>query len=528
METFSHPSPGLKQILLSQGLITPDQLQVAEDEQKRYPRFLGEILVDLNFLDSIQLQQALSQSTGLPYIDLSQTSVNPQALSLLPLETLQHYQAVPFAYDNNSQTLSVAMADPEHILWVDKLREGLHQHFKGCPTFRLYHADPQQIQVVIHHAYPTQVLSAQDDTVTRVETILTQAVKAGASDIHFQPEEQFIRLRYRIDGLLQTEQTFHKQDWSGVAVRLKIMAGLDIAESRRPQSGRFDLRLAGHQVDFRLSIHPTLFGENIVVRLLDKDKSLLRLSELGFSQPHIDYLKKVSRLPQGMIIVSGPTGSGKTTSLYALFAEMDSHNRNIMTLEEPIEYHLPGIRQTEIKTGGILSFADGVRSILRQDPDVIFIGEIRDEATAKMALRSAMTGHLVIATVHSYDCYGVPARLVDLGLQPSLLAGHILCAVSQRLVRKICQRCQTKTCEDCHQTGYKGRSAVVEILPFDEDIDQIIANGANRSLIKHHCLKKNQLTLWQDGQTKLRAGITTADELKRVLGDVDAYSSPFA
>ena len=370
-----------------------------------------------------------------------------------------------------------------------------------------------------------------------METILTQAVKAGASDIHFQPEDQFIRLRYRIDGLLQTEQTFHKQDWSGIAVRLKIMAGLDIAESRRPQSGRFDLRLAGHQVDFRLSTHPTLFGENIVVRLLDKDKSLLRLSELGFSQTHIDYLKKVSSLPQGMIIVSGPTGSGKTTSLYALFAEMDSRNRNIMTLEEPVEYHLPGIRQTEIKEGGIISFADGVRSILRQDPDVIFIGEIRDEATAKMALRSAMTGHLVIATVHSYDCYGVPARLVDLGLQPSLLAGHILCAVSQRLVRKICPACQASPipnefrnmdskirterpectqeylrtqesaifekqiskgagygCEDCHQTGYKGRSAVVEILPFDDEIDQITANGANRSLIKQHCHKKiNQL-----------------------------------
>ncbi|RZI46578.1 GspE/PulE family protein [Candidatus Finniella inopinata] len=512
---YTHSPPTLKQILLTQGLITHDQLSVAEDEKKRSPRFLGEILVDLKFIESIQLQQALSQKTGLPYIDLTQITPDPDALSLLPLDTLQQHQAVPFAYDKTTKILSLAMADPEHILWVDKLREALPYP----SNLHLHHADPQQILALLHRAHPTQALSSHDDSITRVETILTQAVKAGASDIHFQPEEQFIRLRYRIDGLLQTEQTFHKQDWSGVSVRLKIMAGLDIAESRRPQTGRFDLRLAGHQVDFRLSTHPTIFGENIVVRLLDKDKTLLRLSELGFSQPHIDYLKKASSLPQGMIIVSGPTGSGKTTSLYALFAEMDSRNRNIMTLEEPVEYHLPGIRQTDIKEGGIISFADGVRSILRQDPDVIFIGEIRDEATAKMALRSAMTGHLVIATVHSYDCYGVPARLVDLGLQPSLLAGHILCAVSQRLVRKICQNCQTHKCDDCHQTGYKGRSALVEILQFDDEIDQMIANGANRSLIKQHCLQKNHSTLWHDGQAKLAAGIITTDELKRVLGD---------
>ena len=524
METATHSPPTLKQILLTQGLITPDQLRVAQDEKKRRPRFLGEILVDLNFLESLQLQQALSQSTGLPYIDLTQTPIDRDALSLLPSETLQQYQAVPFSYDSKNQNLSIAMADPEHIVWVDKLRESFHRLLGFYPTLQLYHADPQQIQATIHQANPAQALSPHDDTVTKVETILTQAVKAGASDIHFQPEDQFIRLLYRIDGLLQTEQTFHKQDWSGVSVRLKIMAGLDIAESRRPQSGRFDRRLAGHQVDFRLSTHPTLFGENIVVRLLDKDKSLLSLSELGFSQPHVDYLKKVSILPQGMIIVSGPTGSGTTTSLYALFSEMDSRNRNIMTLEEPVEYHLPGIRQTEIREGGILSFADGVRSILRQDPDVIFIGEIRDEATAKMALRSAMTGHLVIATVHSYDCYGVPARLVDLGLQPSLLAGHVLCAVSQRLVRKICAGCQTQGCNDCHQTGYKGRSALVEILPFDDEIDQIIANGANRSLIKKYCHTKKQPTLWHDGQTKLSMGITTEDELKRVLGDAPSFA----
>jgi type II secretory ATPase GspE/PulE/Tfp pilus assembly ATPase PilB-like protein len=521
-------SSSFKQILLEQNLITVDQLRAAKDEKKRHPRLLGEILVDLNFLDSLQLQQVLSQVTGLPYIDLNEITVDSQAFNLLSLEILQKYQALPFAYDLAKQQVSIAMADPEHVLWIDKLRKQLQHALNFYPTLKLYHADPQQIQAALHQASPPSSVTSDQDSVEKVESILTQAVQLGASDVHFQPEEQVVCIRYRIDGLLKTVQTFHKQNWSGVAVRLKIMAGLDIAESRRPQSGRFDKRLAGHQVDFRLSTHPTVFGENIVVRLLDKDKSLLRLSDIGFKQSHIDYLKTVSELPQGMIIISGPTGSGKTTTLYALFSEMDTQNRNIMTLEEPVEYQLPGIRQTEIKAGGVISFADGVRSILRQDPDVIFIGEIRDEATAKMALRSAMTGHLVIATVHSYDCFGVPARLIDLGLQPSLLAGHMVCAVSQRLIRKICLFCEHQGCDDCYQTGYKGRCAVVEILPFNDQLDELIAQGGNRSHIKQYCQNKYQASLWQDGQEKLAAGITTENELKRVLGDDLHYSLSFS
>ena len=513
----------LKQLLLHQGLITPDQLRVAQEEQRRHPRLLGQILVELKFLNSQDLQRALSQTTGLPFVDLTEIHFKASLNSILPLDVCKQYQAVVLDYEPSTHHLSLAMADPENVVEVDVLKKHLFKQL-GCDlTLQVFHADPQQIQAVLHHRYPLYYNPSHNDSVTRVEAILNQAVQGGASDVHFQPEEQSVQIRFRMDGLLKTMQTFHKQDWSGVAVRLKVMAGLDIAESRRPQTGRFDRNIAGHQVDFRLSTHPTIFGENIVVRLHDKNKNLLRLAELGFSASHLHYLKAVSERPQGLILISGPTGSGKTTTLYALFAEMDTHSRNIMTLEEPVEYQLPGIRQTEVREGGVISFSEGVRSILRQDPDVILIGEIRDEATAKMALRSAMTGHLVIATIHSYDCYGVAARLVDLGLQPSLLAGHIVCAVSQRLVRKVCIHCHHQGCAMCHQTGYKGRCALVEILPFDDHLDHLIATGANRSFIKQYCQENQHPDLRQDGQAKLNAGITTLSELKRVLGENEFY-----
>lgn len=521
MQKFPFSRTSFESILLEQGLITADQLYVAKEEKKKQAGLLGEILVDLNFLEPQQLQKALSQATGLPCINLNEILIESHTVALFPLEDLKKYQALPFAYDKVNQILHLAMADPEHIVYRDKLKKIFQESLKLCPKIQFYHADPQQIQAILHQTSPAHVLLTHDDNVARVDMILTQAIKRGVSDIHFQPEDQSVTVRYRIDGMLKTVQTFHKKNWSGVSVRLKIMSSLDIAEVRRPQSGRFDCFIAGHQVDFRLSTHPTLFGENIVIRLLDKNKSLLRLTDLGFSEDHINYLKKISSLSQGLILVSGPTGSGKTTTLYGLFAEMDTNNRNIMTLEEPVEYQLSGVRQTEIKEGGVINFSEGVRSILRQDPDVIFIGEIRDEATAKMALRSAMTGHLVIATIHSYDCFGVPARLIDLGLQPSLVAGHIICAISQKLIRKVCSLCQQKGCEDCDQTGYKGRCAIVEILPFDDTINHIIAQGGSRTLIKNHCEKNLQKSLWQDGQDKVTAGITTVSELERVLGSAE-------
>ncbi len=514
------PHKSLKDILIQQELLTVDQLNVALEEQRRHPKILAEILLDLKLISPSLLQNALSLVTGLPVVDLKSITLDQKALSLLSLEIWMDLGAVAFGWRGNA--LCVAMADPENILLVDRLKQNLFETH-DIPQVQFYHADSQAIESYINQSkefslihFPTE--KVDDSVIELVDSILAHAVKAGASDIHFQPEKQVVRIRYRLDGILKTLQTLHKTMWPTLSVRLKVMSGMDISESRRPQNGRFTRQIAGHEVDFRMSSHPTVYGENIVTRLLDKDKSLLSLNDLGFVPEQIEYLKKVSELPQGMIIVSGPTGSGKTTTLYALFSQMNSETRNIMTLEEPVEYQLPGIRQTEIKEGGVVSFSDGVRSILRQDPDVIFIGEIRDEATAKMALRSAMTGHLVIATLHTSDSFGVPSRLIDLGIHPNLLSGHVICSVSQRLVRKICSECQGDGCVKCDQLGLKGRIVLSEILSFNEDIDKIVARGGNRTELKQYALEHNYKIMKDDAAFKLTTGLISQAEIKRVLG----------
>ena len=518
LPSSSHLS--LKDVLIQQELLTSDQLNVALEEQRRHPKMLEEVLLDLKFISPSALQNALSLVTGLPVVDLKNIILDSKIFNLLSLDVWRECQAVAFGWREN--VLCIAMVDPENILLIDRLRQHLYETHK-ITQIQLYHADSQAIESYINQGdefCPSyfSIEKADDSIVKLVDSILTHAVNIGASDIHFQPEEQVVRIRYRLDGILRTLQTLHKTMWPTLSVRLKVMGGMDISEARRPQNGRFTRQIAGHEVDFRISSHPTIHGENIVTRLLDKDKSLLSLEDLGFVSDQIEYLKKVSEFPQDMIIVSGPTGSGKTTTLYALFSQMNSEIRNIMTLEEPVEYQLQGIRQTEIKEGGVVSFSDGVRSILRQDPDVIFIGEIRDEATAKMALRSAMTGHLVIATLHTSDSFGVPSRLIDLGLHPNLLAGHIICSVSQRLIRKICFECQGSGCLKCDQSGLKGRIVLSEILSFNEDIDEIVAKGGNRTELKQYARQHGYKTINDDAELKLLSGVISQAEIKRVLG----------
>ncbi len=512
----------LKDILIQQGLITFDQLRAAEEEKRRNPRLLGEVLVDLKLINPQLLQETLSLVTGLPAVNLKTLSVDKELSGLLTVEIWRSYKAVPFSQEDIQ--ISIAMADPENILLVDGLRSHFFDALGYMPSIQLYHADPAQIEGLIHTLYHINhpLEEFQEAAIEMVESVLIHAVRKGASDLHFQPENQTVTIRYRLDGILKVLQVLHKSYWSQLCVRLKIMANLDIAESRRPQSGRFNRHMAGYDIDFRLSTHPTIFGENIVVRVLNKDKAILSLDDLGFDKSQIDYLKVASMSPQGLMILSGPTGSGKTTTLYALFSQMDFETRNIMTLEEPVEYQLPGIRQTEIRDGGI-NFADGVRSILRQDPDVIFIGEIRDEETAKMALRSAMTGHLVIATLHANDSFGVTERLRDLGIEPSLLSGNIICAVAQRLIRKCCLECDLTGCENCDGSGYKGRTLIAEILSFDEDFDTLISMNASRCDFLKAARTKNYQSLKDSASRKVEGGITTETEVKRVLGAL--YSS---
>ena len=510
----------LKNVLIEQGLITFDQLHAAEEEKRRRPKLLGEILVDLKLISPQALQETLSLVTGFPAANLKAISIDKESAFLLTAEIWRHHQAIAFSKEGSQ--LLIAMADPENIVLIDSLKSHLFEALGCIPNIELYHGDPAQIENAIDGLYqgPHSLTGTQDAGIEMVESILVHAIRKGASDLHFQPENQTVTIRYRLDGILKVLQVLHKSYWPQLCVRLKVMANLDIAESRRPQSGRFQRSITGQEVDFRLSTHPTIFGENIVIRLLNKDKTILTLGELGFTKAHIDYLKLASTSPQGLIILSGPTGSGKTTTLYALFSQMDFESRNIMTLEEPVEYQLPGIRQTEIREGCMIDFADGVRSILRQDPDVIFIGEIRDEETAKMALRSAMTGHLVIATLHANDSFGVTTRLMDLGLQPSLLAGNIICAVAQRLLRKCCTDCKSKGCEGCDGSGYKGRTLIAEILPFDDDLDVLVSQNASRLDLLKTAHAKNYQSLKDSALKKIEDGITTESEVKRILGSL--------
>jgi type II secretory ATPase GspE/PulE/Tfp pilus assembly ATPase PilB-like protein len=375
-----------------------------------------------------------------------------------------------------------------------------------------------------------------------VDALLVDAIKQGASDVHLEPEGNFVRLRYRIDGKLVQVRSFHKDYWPAIVVRIKIMSGMNIAETRNPQDGRTSYFVLGRDIDFRVATHPTIFGENIVMRILDKHKALMPLEYLGFSRQNDQLLRKLLKRPEGIIIVTGPTGSGKTTTLYSVLSFINSVDVNIMTLENPVEYQLPMLRQSDIKDEKGMDFVTGIKSLMRQDPDIIFVGEVRDEATANMAMRAAMTGHRVFTTLHTNDAIGAIPRLIDIGIPPHLLSGSLICIVAQRLMRKLCSKCKegapitpeearvlgldpnkpvtiyhAKGCETCLGTGYKGRIAAQEIFPVDKGLDELIATGATRKTMTAYALEKGFVPMIQDGIGKVLAGITDLDELIRTV-----------
>jgi general secretion pathway protein E/type IV pilus assembly protein PilB len=375
-----------------------------------------------------------------------------------------------------------------------------------------------------------------------VNALVFDAVKAGVSDLHFEPEENFVRLRCRKDGVMSTTQILHKKHWNGISQRLKIMASLNIADKLAPQDGRIQMNIKGHEVDFRVSSLPTVHGENIVMRVLDKQSSIMPLSKLGFSEVNKERIKQAQSRPEGIIIVTGPTGSGKTTSLYSMLNEINTVDVNIQTLEDPVEYSLPMIRQTPVREG-VLDFADGIRALLRQDPDIIFIGEIRDQTTAEMALQAAMTGHQVYTTLHTNDSFGAIPRLFDLGMVPGMIAGNIVSVFAQRLARTLCDNCKESYvptdeemalldvsggtpeifgarqggCQACAGQGYKGRVAVAEILLFDEEMDQILANGGNKAELKRVAVSKGFKSMKDDAMLKILEGRTTFEAVSKVV-----------
>ena len=547
--------------LVAQGIITQDQLKVALTEKKITGKMLGQVLVDLGFIDEIMLSKFLAESSGFEVFDPKNTIFDGEALSLIKKEDAVKMGVLPISV--TEREILVALVDPYDVVAMDSLRRILP---KGM-TIKSLVTTPTVLSEAIDAAYgysssindilqelekegSEDVSKLKEDyayqhpIVRLVNALVFDAVKLGVSDLHFEPEENFVRLRYRLDGVLYTAQILHKRLWNGISQRIKIISSLNIADKMSAQDGRFNLNVGGREADFRVSTLPTVWGENIVMRVLDKSSSIMPLEKLGFSPVNLERIKTAQAKPEGIIIVTGPTGSGKSTSLYSMINAINNVEVNIQTLEDPVEYSLPMIRQTHVKEG-ILDFADGIKALLRQDPDIIFIGEIRDGITGEMALKAAMTGHQVYTTLHTNDSFGAIPRLVDLGLKPGMISGAIIAIFAQRLVRRLCATCKEPHiaspeeckilgisaedppqiydakpggCPTCKGQGYKGRVAVAEILLTDDDLDDLIAKGATKAEMRRLAKQKGFKSMKDDGMLKVLDGLTSIAE---VAGSID-------
>lgn len=540
--------------LIHLGLISKDQLEIALREQAKTKQLLGNILVTMNFITESALGEVLAESSGAEKFDARSTMLDPTLLAQVPREVCVRHKVIPIAQENGA--VKLAMVDIYNVLALDQVRRHLDKNAKIVPLF----ATDAEINDLIERYYNYDLsidgilreietgireksqLDGREEgyvnpTVRLMNALLVDAIKQGASDIHFEPEGSFLRLRYRIDGALSQIRSFHRDYWPAMLVRMKIMSGMNIAETRNPQDGRIGMVALGREVDFRVATQPTVHGENVVLRILDKSKSLVPLEKLGFSEHNLELIKRCLRRPEGIVIVTGPTGSGKTTTLYSVLSYINEIDVNIMTLEDPVEYQLPLIRQSNVREG-TLDFTTGIKSLMRQDPDIIFVGEVRDEETAIMAVRAALTGHQVFTSLHTNDALGAIPRLGDIGVPAHLLAGSLIASIAQRLARKLCVACKAPRpaneeecrvmrmdpakpptvyeatgCEACGFKGYKGRTAVVEVLRIDKGMDELIATHATRNQMMEHALEHGFVPMVQDGIAKVLAGEIDVAEL---------------
>jgi type II secretory ATPase GspE/PulE/Tfp pilus assembly ATPase PilB-like protein len=552
----------LGELLVQQGLITQDQLRIALTEQKSQNIPIGRLLVRLGFVTEAVIRDIMARTIGQESIDLTQVLVDAEALKLVPQEFARRHRLLPIAYDAEQNLLVVAITEVFNVVALDQLRAmlgsgiqlktvlaGQAQLDEYADQFYGYELsvdgilreietgeiDYQSLQQVGIEEYTQPI-------VRLVGALLVDAVKRGASDIHFEPEYAFLRVRYRIDGVLEQVRSLHKNYWPGIAVRLKVISGMNIAENRAPQDGRISLNLNGRPIDFRVSTQPTIWGENIVLRVLDREKSIISLEHMRLPKAVMSKLNLMLARPEGILIITGPTGSGKTTTLYSLLAKLNVESVNIMTLEDPVEYPVALMRQTSVNETARMDFANGIRSIMRQDPDIILVGEVRDRETAEMAFRAAMTGHQVFTTLHTNSALGAFPRLLDIGIVPDIMAGNIIGVIAQRLVRGLCPNCKEAYapnaeerqllgekldsdlklfrpvgCPKCNHRGYKGRIAVLEILHMDADMDELVARRATPRELRDTALSKDFRTLAEEGIQRVVEGMTSLAEVARAI-----------
>jgi type IV pilus assembly protein PilB len=585
------------ELLLKEKRITPEQLQQALAHQKANGGKLGFNLVKMGFVKDEEITALLSKQYGVPSINLTQFEIDPAVIKLIPADTAQKYQIIPLS--RAGATLTIAMTDPTNVFAMDDIK-----FMTGYNVEPVVASETAVIEAILRY-YPAsakpataaagrgasagggaaasgesaldvatrgleemQTLDAGDvevledleeidanalakqgeeaPVVRLVNVVLMSAIQKGASDIHIEPYEKELRIRYRVDGILYNVMSPPMKFRDAISSRLKIMAKLDIAEKRLPQDGRIKIRFTDNgtqkEIDFRVSVLPTLFGEKIVMRLLDKDKLMLDMTKLGFEQESLTKFEVAIQRPWGMVLVTGPTGSGKTNTLYSAISRINTIETNIMTAEDPVEFNLVGVNQVQVRENIGLNFAAALRSFLRQDPNIILVGEIRDFETAEIAVKAALTGHLVLSTLHTNDAPSTVNRLMNMGIEPFLVASsvHLICA--QRLVRRVCSNCKEaeplppaaliqagftpedansvapmkgKGCEKCNQTGYKGRVGLYEVMEIAEELRELILVGASGLELRRKAVDEGMITLRQSGLRKVKAGVTTVEEVVR-------------
>ena len=567
---LGHPvNRRLGDLLVGEGLITPEDLRRAQAEQKGNSEKLGSILVRLSLLSEEQLIGFLSRQYGIPSITLSQLDIDPEVSRLVPAQLAKKYEVIPIK--RTGQALTLAMADPTNVFALDDvsfltnlqvlpvvasqaaIRKAIDRTYDSQTTaitnvLSELDSDLSTVQLVGEDEGTVNVIelmeSADEAPLVRlVNMVLVDAIQKLASDIHWEPYEAVFRIRFRIDGVLHEMLTPPKRLEPAILSRLKIMANLDIAERRLPQDGRIKLRYNRRDIDFRVSILPTIFGEKAVLRILDKESLKLDLAQLGFDEWSLTHFQAAIRQPYGMILITGPTGSGKTTTLYSAIHTLNAPDINIMTAEDPVEYNLKGVNQVQINEGIGRTFAAALRSFLRQDPDVILVGETRDLETAQIAIRAALTGHLVFSTLHTNDSPSTVARLTDMGIPAFLVSSSLLLIVAQRLARRVCRHCKEpydadeaalvpyghvptgigptsfykgKGCQQCNFTGMKGRIAIYEVLPVNEEIRDLILHDRSAAELGAAAKKLGMKNLRQAGLLKVLDGTTTVEEVLRV------------